>query len=77
MAEQTKVKKRTHIVVKKAWCKSCAICVEFCPKGVLAMKDGYPEVVNSEACTQCLLCELRCPDFAIELVEEEQPSGRM
>ena len=70
MAEKTTAKKKSHIEVKKAWCKSCGICVEFCPKGVLAMKGGYPVVVDPEACTQCLLCELRCPDFAIEVIQE-------
>jgi 2-oxoglutarate ferredoxin oxidoreductase subunit delta len=53
------------ITVVRAWCKSCAICVEFCPKDVLAMKDGYPEVVDLAACNRCQLCDVRCPDFAI------------
>ncbi|MFQ6093441.1 MAG: ferredoxin family protein [bacterium] len=70
MAEKTGKKKRARIVVKKEWCKSCRICVEFCPRNVLAMKDGYPEVVDLEACTQCQLCELLCPDFAIEVFDE-------
>ena len=30
-------------------------------------KLGYPVVARSEDCTSCLLCELHCPDFAIEV----------
>ena len=53
------------IEIKLSWCKGCGICVEFCPKQVLAMQDGYPVVVDREACNRCQLCDLRCPDFAI------------
>jgi len=53
------------IEIKLSWCKSCGICVEYCPKHVLAMQDGYPVVVDREACNRCQLCDLRCPDFAI------------
>ena len=47
-------------------CISCGICVEFCPKDVLAPDDqGKPIPENIDACIKCSLCELRCPDFAI------------
>jgi len=51
--------------VKKEWCKGCAICVEFCPEGVLAMDGNKVKVVNLKACSGCTLCELMCPDFAV------------
>ena len=60
------------IKINKEWCKSCAICVEFCPHDVLAMKGAYPEVVDLEACTACQLCDIRCPDFAITVTTNEQ-----
>jgi len=53
--------------VKKEWCKGCAICVEFCPKDVLKMAGDFPIVVDIDACTECELCEIICPDFAILL----------
>jgi len=59
------------ISINTQWCKRCAICIDMCPKDVLAPDEkGYPEVVNEVACSQCKLCELYCPDLAIELLEE-------
>ncbi len=59
------------IRINKAWCKRCDICVEVCPKDVLALdKKGFPIVVNEESCNKCKLCEFQCPDLAIEIVEE-------
>ncbi|MDZ7262338.1 MAG: 4Fe-4S binding protein [candidate division KSB1 bacterium] len=60
------------IEINKSWCKGCAICVEFCPRKVLAMKGAYPEVVDLEACTACQLCEVLCPDFAITVRRTKQ-----
>lgn len=50
------------------WCKGCGICVAFCPKGALIMGDGEkPCWHRPDKCINCGLCELRCPDLAIEL----------
>ena len=59
------------ININLKWCKACGICIDFCPKEVLYKnKKGYPEVKDETKCTKCKLCELRCPDFAIEIKEE-------
>ena len=66
---KTKVAKRIEINMKQ--CGRCAICIEFCSRGVLGKsKDGLPEVVNLEQCTLCRLCELLCPDLCIFVKEE-------
>ena len=65
MAKKSESKK--EIKIKESWCKGCEICVEFCPHNVLVMKDGKAFVENLETCTACGLCELYCPDFAIEV----------
>ena len=58
------------IEINYDWCKACGLCVEFCPFDVLeADEEGKPRVVRLEACTNCKLCELHCPDLAI-LVRE-------
>ena len=49
-------------------CKSCQLCVAFCPRGVLALDDELAVTPsNPDACTGCRLCEQLCPDFAIEV----------
>jgi len=59
------MKKNAEITINEQWCKSCEICVAFCPKKVYEMGRFYPKVVRPEDCTACMLCEKLCPDFAI------------
>lgn len=66
-----KGKSVTHII-DKSWCKGCGICVHFCPKTVLEMNsEEKAEAVRPEDCIGCRLCELRCPDLAIQLLIEK------
>ncbi len=60
------------LYVRIGHCKGCAFCVEFCPKRVLFVspefnsKGYHPPGVDSQAkCSNCKLCELLCPEFAI------------
>ena len=65
----------TEIFINEKWCKSCGICIHYCPKNVLvANKKGYPVVEKIDDCIHCMLCELRCPDFAIR-VEKRKKVG--
>ncbi|MBV1757237.1 MAG: 4Fe-4S binding protein [Dethiosulfatibacter sp.] len=57
------------VVVNKEWCKGCGICVAFCPKSVLELKNDVVDIARPEDCIKCGQCELRCPDFAIYLKE--------
>jgi 2-oxoglutarate ferredoxin oxidoreductase subunit delta len=59
-----------HIIENR--CKGCGFCVTYCPMDVLELSDifndrGYhpPYVKNPEACINCGLCEMICPEFAI------------
>jgi len=63
--EQSAVRKPAVITVNIEWCKGCEICVAFCPKDVLEMEGGKVKVARPDDCNKCMLCELRCPDFAI------------
>lgn len=77
MAEKKVRKRDVSIIINEAWCKGCAICVELCPEDVLVMEAGKAKVAHLEQCTACGLCELRCPDFAIVVVDQSkvQESG--
>ena len=56
-------------------CKACGICIELCPDKVFDRdKFGYPVLARPEECSQCLLCELHCPDFAIEVRRRKRKS---
>ena len=58
-----------ELVINAEWCKGCGICVEFCPRKVLEIKQEKVVAVNPGACIKCALCELRCPDYAIYVKE--------
>ncbi len=60
--------KKFHILVREKSCKQCGICSYLCPKQVLTQEVGQcPVATNLDACIGCKLCEMRCPDFAIEV----------
>lgn len=69
--EKNKTLQKEPVRVYEPWCKGCRICVEYCPKKVFEMKEGKAVAVRPEDCILCGLCQLRCPDFAIELEEVE------
>ncbi|MBW1699574.1 MAG: ferredoxin family protein [Deltaproteobacteria bacterium] len=69
--------KKLHIHPK--YCKGCLICVEMCPKKALKPSDqinsrGYllPVENDMSRCTDCKLCEILCPDFAIAIEVEDE-----
>jgi 2-oxoglutarate ferredoxin oxidoreductase subunit delta len=66
-----KPKLKEHII-EREWCKGCGICIEFCPKKVLELDETDKAVAERlEDCIACRMCELRCPDLAIEVVVQE------
>lgn len=70
--------KLDKIVVNREWCKGCAICVKLCPKQVLELdKKEKAVAIRPDDCIVCKLCELRCPDLAIEVLTiQEGKNGK-
>jgi 2-oxoglutarate ferredoxin oxidoreductase subunit delta len=60
-------KPRGEVFIYTQWCKSCQICVEFCPTQVLVFDEDrhIPIVAAPENCTGCHFCDTHCPDLAI------------
>ena len=62
---------RGLVFIRKDHCKGCELCVEFCPRTVLALSKEfnakgyhYPVVTNDD-CINCRLCVTVCPEYAI------------
>ncbi len=63
------------ITIDAGVCKGCRLCVDQCPKQVLRVSEernekGYllPWVADISACIACLMCEMICPDMALEVI---------
>jgi 2-oxoglutarate ferredoxin oxidoreductase subunit delta len=74
-----------RVVINEARCKGCELCVQFCPRKIIVMRDtrnarGYrpAAVVEMDKCTACGTCAQMCPDVVIEVfrVPEADRGGR-
>ncbi len=67
-----KTDKRREVIIYRDWCKKCGICWTFCPTHTIVKSDdGGPVVPTNDTCIGCRQCEIRCPEFAIEVNEED------
>ena len=64
--------KELHI--REQQCKGCYLCIEVCPKGLLAIGTGinivgcYPvELTDETECNGCGLCATVCPDYVLQI----------
>ena len=75
-----KEKKVFDVYVDADVCDGCGICVFYCKPVVFEMSQAisrrgvYPALaIQAEACNNCRLCELACPQLAICVKERRAP----
>ena len=70
---------QVYLIPKR--CKGCNLCIEFCPKKILAESKStnakgyhYPEIIAGKEnnCVNCEFCTMICPEFAIYTCEVVQ-----
>lgn len=64
----------SFVQIDQERCKGCALCIEFCHHGTLALAEvrntrGYvpAAAVRPETCTGCTVCAVMCPDACIRV----------
>ncbi len=62
------------ITIDRSKCKGAAVCIEACPKKVLALRDKRLIVTSLWDCPMCKLCEELCPNGAIEISHNDKTS---
>jgi len=66
-----KAKNMVKIVINYAKCvgETDRICIEICPFSIFRNeKSAKPEIVNEESCNLCRMCQVNCPNQAIDIV---------
>lgn len=65
---------RAKLEMNENHCKGCELCVQACPRDVLAMGSninalGYrpASIVDPEKCTACKACALVCPEVCFTI----------
>jgi len=69
--------KQKALFLQNNRCGGCHLCIEVCPKKILApskelnTKVQYPPIlIEGGECSFCQSCELVCPDFAIYILKD-------
>ena len=65
------------LIINQKFCKGCGICVAFCPKQVLELDElGKVYEKAPENSISCGQCELRSPDFAIQVIKPAKEAAK-
>ncbi len=48
-------------------CTGCGMCLDVCPRAVLARSNGTVAVANRDACIECGACQQNCPANAVSV----------
>ena len=57
------------LYVDEKRCSGCGTCVDVCPTGAIALRQGMA-IIDQERCSQCEACFHACPEQAILSVSE-------
>ncbi|MGB9299758.1 MAG: 4Fe-4S binding protein [Anaerolineae bacterium] len=57
------------LYVDETRCSGCGACVDVCPGGAIALRQGTA-IIHQERCSQCEACFHACPEQAILSVSE-------
>lgn len=68
------------VVINEDRCKGCALCVDACPKDVLALAErkvnvhgySYVEAIKADDCIGCASCGIVCPDGCITVYRKKK-----
>ncbi len=71
--------KMNKVTFKTDLCKGCGLCVDACPKKIIALdkevlnaKGFHPAAItDQEKCIACAMCATMCPDVIITVYKEE------
>ncbi|ODU55673.1 MAG: 2-oxoacid:acceptor oxidoreductase [Clostridium sp. SCN 57-10] len=63
------------VVFTEDRCKACGLCIEVCPRKILALKEGVLNkkgyspchCIDESKCIGCAMCATMCPDCVIEV----------
>ncbi|MBR7081240.1 MAG: 4Fe-4S binding protein [Oscillospiraceae bacterium] len=73
------MKKNFKVVFDRDRCKGCELCINACPKSILALdssvnnKGYHPAcIVDQPECIGCSGCAIMCPDCCISIYELEE-----
>jgi ferredoxin len=61
----TYLKNVATIKVDKEKCTGCEMCMDVCPRGVLAMCEGKADIIGRNECIECGACQKNCAFGAI------------
>jgi len=63
-----------RVTIDPNYCKGCGLCIDACPKKILAFSDKinakgyhYAMCVDQDKCIGCRFCYTTCPDVAITI----------
>lgn len=72
--------RRFKVLFNRDKCKGCELCVNFCPKKIIAMDQSHVNakgyhpagIEDMSQCIGCASCALMCPDCCISIYQLEE-----